>query len=166
MAIQDSINNMIASVGAAAFAGSSIEAQQIAKNKEAIHQLDAENAYNKEVKAFDEKNEGKLQESNEINKALETDQADLDRLGGIEETFDDKQAWMKAMQEQEKKVEMRRWQKQYMDQYMEDVRNEAFALDIKGNLLERNSKLVGARAKVRLGTLTGEPLSKKYGGTK
>ena len=164
MAIQDSINGAMASIGASAFAMSNIEGQQIAKNKEAIGQLEAEKAYNEEIDLFEEKNEDKLKESQEINKALDNDVNELDRLQMMEDSFDDKQAWMKAMQEQQKKVDMKRWQKEYMDEHMNKIRNEAIRLDIKGNLLEKNSDLIGNRARTHLGKLTGEPLAKKYGG--
>ena len=164
MSIQNSINQMITTAGASAFAMSNIEQQQIAKNKEAIGQLEAEKAYNEEVDSFEEKNEGKLKESQDINKALDNDINELDRLGSMEDSFDDKQAWIKAMQEQQKKVDMRRWQKNYMDEHISNIRNEAIRLDIKGKLLSKNSNLIGNRARQQLGNLTGEPLSKKYGG--
>lgn len=133
-------------------------------NNAAMHQLSDEIKFNEEGKTFMSDLDSVKPQSDRAMRANEDyNNAYLEhsRLDAMEEEITSehsREKWEKAMSAAGRELDEKRWQKEYYDNYMSDIRAQAAQLDLKGELLNKNNKIIKGQIKTKgnLGTYTGK----------
>lgn len=133
-------------------------------NDSAMKQLSLQNKFNEESKAFMSDLESVKPQSTRAMRANEdynnayTEHSRIDAMQDEITSEHSREEWEKAMRVTGEDLDAKRYQKEYFDNYMKDIRAQAAQLDLKGELLNKNNKIIKGQIKTKgnLGTYTGK----------
>lgn len=133
-------------------------------NDAALRQLSDQVKFNEESKAFESDLESvkpqstRARQANEAYNEAYTEHSRIDAMQDEITSEHSHEEWERAMSVAGKDLVAKRYQKEYFDNYMNDLRQQAAQLDLKGELLNKNNKIIKGQIKTKgnLGTYTGK----------
>lgn len=130
-------------------------------NNAAMNQIPNLNKYNEDAKAYMSSEPDKvLSRARQVNEEYNKAYFEHSRIDSMEDEITSEHSheqWEKAMSITGKDLDAIRGQKEYFDNYMHDLRNQAAQLDLRAELLAKNNKIINGQLKTKskLGTFHG-----------
>lgn len=151
----------VAAVAALKHVADHADQTKLQANAAAMNQLSNQNKFNEEGKAFMAEADNVIPQAKQANEDYNKAYFEHSRLDAMEDEITSEHSheeWEKAMNVTGKELDAKRWQKEYFDNYMNSLREQAAQLDLKGELLNKNNKIIKGQIKTKgnLGTYNGK----------